>query len=249
MNNLSNLSADYQRILKLKLFPVGIKFCNNEDDLKLGVVPKEKISFCQSVHLVSQSRWNLSCPPDQIACPIGGLNFGFRKKDQSDIDLYLQKLTDKKEIAESIINVKPKFKYNEIKGILTGPLESFTPDLVFLIVDSAQALVLMRAYGFATGKDLTFRTGASSNLCAYGAIISHQTQMPNLTIPCAGGKRHGLFQDSDLIFVSPLQHAQTLLEAMLEMAKKNYLNFPIIQGYLSPTKPVDYLINKGVTNE
>ncbi|MBS4016315.1 MAG: DUF169 domain-containing protein [Candidatus Latescibacteria bacterium] len=242
MNNLSNLSDNFQHILKLKLFPVGVKFCQNEDDLKLGIMPKEKLSFCQTVHLVSQSRWTLSCPPDQMACPIAGLNFGFRKKDQSDIDLYLQKLTHKKEIAESVINIKPKFQYNEIKGIITGPLEKFTPDVIFLIIDSAQALVLMRAYGFATGKYLTFRTGASSNVCAYGGIISYLTQMPNLTIPCAGGKRHGLFQDSDLIFVMPLANAQTIAQAMLEMEQKNYLNFPIIQGYLSPTRPVDYLI-------
>jgi uncharacterized protein (DUF169 family) len=242
MNNLKQMNDNITRILKLKLYPVGVKFCHNANELKPGKIPNEKLSFCQMVHLVAQSNWTLACPSDQMGCTIAQVNLGFRKKDQSDINLYLQKLTDKREIAESIINVKPKLNFNEISGLLFGALDNIEPDLVFLIIDSAQALVLMRAYGFATGNDLTFRTGASSNVCAYGAIISYLTELPNLTIPCAGGKRHGLFQDNDLIFVSTVKDAQMIAEAMVEMEKKNYLNFPIIQGYLSPTKPVDYLI-------
>lgn len=242
MNELKELSNVYERIIKLKLYPVGVKFCKNDNDLKLGKIPNEKLAFCQSVHLVAQSKWTLACPNDQMGCTIAEVNFGFRKKDESDVELYLQKLTNKREIAESIIHIKPKLHFKEIKGILTSPLDSIKQDVIFLIIDSAQALVLMRAYGFATGKDLTFRTGASSNICAYGAIISYLTESPNLTIPCAGAKRNGLYQDSDLIFVSTIKDAYMIANAMLEMEKKNYLNFPIIQGYLSPTKPVDYLI-------
>lgn len=242
MIKLKQISELLQRILRLKLYPVGVKFCKHENELQNGIVPKEKLSFCQMVHLVSQSKWTLSCPSDQMGCTIAQLNFGFRKKDETDIQLYLQKLTDKPEIAESIINFKPKLKYNEIKGLLIGSADVIDSDVIFLIIDSAQALVIMRAYGFATGKDMKFRTGPSSNVCAYGAILSYLTKLPNLTIPCAGGKRHGLYQDCDLIFVVSQNDIEIIADAILEMEKKNYLNFPIIQGYLSPTKPVDYLI-------
>ncbi|MEO0075897.1 MAG: DUF169 domain-containing protein, partial [candidate division WOR-3 bacterium] len=190
---MKQISETFQRILKLKLYPVGVKFCKQEKDLQNGIVPKEKLSFCQMVHLVSQSKWTLSCPSDHMGCTIAQVNFGFRKKDDSDIQLYLQKLTNKPEIAESIINVKPKLNYNEIKGLLIGSADAIDFDVIFLIIDSAQALVIMRAFGFATGKDMTFRTGASSNVCAYGAILSYLTELPNLTIPCAGGKRHALY--------------------------------------------------------
>lgn len=208
---MKETSETFQKLLKLKLYPVGVKFCKKEDHLKSGTIPKEKLSFCQMVHLVSQSKWTLSCPSDQMGCTIAEVNFGFRPKDDTDIQLYLQKLTDKPEIAESIINVKPKFKLNEIKGLLIGPANSIDSD-------------------------------ASSNICAYGAIISYLNDLPNLTIPCAGAKRNGLYQDSDLIFVASTKDAKIIADAMLEMEKKNYLNFPIIQGYLSPTKPVDYII-------
>ena len=239
---MKDISEIFQRILRLKLYPVGVKFCKKSNELKIGKIPNEKLSFCQMVRIVSQSKWTLACPSDQMGCTIAQVNFGFRKPDESDIQLYLQRLTDKREIAQSIINVKPKLKPNEIKGLLFGPLEKFEPDVIFLIIDSAQALVLMRAYGVATGNDLTFRTGASSNVCAYGGIISYNTLLPNLTIPCAGAKRHGLYQDNELIFVTPLQTAKTIADTMLHMEKINTLSFPIIQGYLSSSKPVDYLI-------
>jgi len=239
---MKDISEVFQRILRFKLYPVGVKFCKKSNELKIGKVPNEKLSFCQMVRIVSQSKWTLACPSDQMGCTIAQVNFGFRKPDESDIRLYLQRLTDKREIAQSIINVKPKLKPGEIKGLLFGPLDKFEPDIVFFIIDSAQALVLMRAYGVATGNDLTFRTGASSNVCAYGGIISYNTQLPNLTIPCAGAKRHGLYQDFELIFVTPLQTARTIADTMLHMEKINTISFPTIQGYLSSTKPVDYLI-------
>jgi len=242
LTNLLQISDEYQRILRLKLYPVGVKFCKKSNELKIGKVPNEKLSFCQMVRIVSQSKWVLACPSDQMGCSIAQVNFGFRKPDESDIQLYLQRLTDKREIAQSIINVKPKLKPGEIKGLLFGPLDKFEPDIVFFIIDSAQALVLMRAYGVAFGNDLTFRTGASSNVCAYGGIISYNTMSPNLTIPCAGAKRHGLYQDYELIFVTPLQIAITLANTLLAVEKKNLLNFPIVQGYLSSTKLVDYLM-------
>jgi uncharacterized protein (DUF169 family) len=244
MQDLKEMADVYQRLLKLKLYPVGVKFAKNIDELKAGKVSNEKLSFCQMVRIASQSKWTLACPINQMGCVIAQLNFGFRKKDASDVEVYLQRLTDKREIAESIILVKPKLKFGEIQGILVGPVENFVPDLIFLIIDSAQALVIMRAFGVATGSDLTFRTGASSNVCAYGAIISYLTMLPNLTIPCAGAKRHGLYQDYELIFVTPLKTAKSIADTMLQMEKINTINFPIIQGYLSPTKPVDYLLPK-----
>ncbi len=239
---MKEISVVFEGILKLKLSPVGVKFCKKQNDFNIGKIPNEKLSFCQMVRIVSQSKWILACPADQMGCTIAQVNFGFRKQDEGDIELYLQRLTDKREIAQSIIDVKPKLKPSEIKGLLFGPLDKFEPDLVFFIIDSAQALVLMRAYGVATGNDLTFRTGASSNVCAYGGIISYNTQLPNLTIPCAGAKRYGLYQDNELIFVTPLPLANILAKTLLDVDKKGLLYFPIIQGYLSSTKSVDYLI-------
>ncbi|MEO0115523.1 MAG: DUF169 domain-containing protein [candidate division WOR-3 bacterium] len=232
----------FKRTLALKSYPVGVKFCQNSEKLKTGKIPTEKLTFCQMVKLASQGRWQLACPKDQMGCFTAQLIFGFRPQSEQDIEHHMKQFTDNREIAEKMIAVKPKFKLGEIAGILVRPLDNLEPDLVILIVDSSQALPLIEAYAVATGKDLSFRNGVSSALCSYGAVVAYQTQKPNLSIPCIGAKRYGLFQDYELIFTMPFELSKTISNALLELEKTNRLHLPIVQGYLSPTKPVDYLL-------
>jgi len=57
-----------------------------------------------------------------------------------------------------------------------------------------------------------------------------------------GAKRYGLFQDNELVFTLPLDSALKIKEGLLMLEKTNRLHLPIVNGFLSPTKPVDYLI-------
>ena len=243
MNN-KEMAEIFNRILALRLYPVGVKLCKSENELTVGKIPIEKLSFCQMVKLAGQGKWQLACPKDQMGCFTAQLMFGFRPQIEKDVEHHMKQFTDNREIAEAIIANKPKFKMNEIEGILTGPLGNFEPDLVILIVDSAQALPLIEAYGAATGNDLSFRNGTSSALCSYGAIVAYQTQQPNLSIPCIGAKRYGLFQDYELIFTMPLESAKKIASTLLEFEQTNRLHLPIVNGFISPNKPVNYLLGK-----
>jgi uncharacterized protein (DUF169 family) len=242
MDKTKEIAEVFIRTLALKLYPVGVKFCKSSEELKAGMTPIEKLTFCQMVKLAAQGKWQLSCSKDQMGCFTAQLIFGFRPQGEKDVEHHMKQFTDNREIAENIIAVKPKFKLGEIEGILTGPLENFLPDLVILIVDSAQSLPLIEAYAVATGKDLSFRNGVSSALCSYGAVVSYQTKEPNLSIPCIGAKRYGLFQDYELVFTIPFELSKTIANTLLELEKTKRLHLPIIQGFLSPTKTVDYLL-------
>jgi len=242
MSQIRETAEIFQRILRLKSFPVGIKLCQRPEELSKGKIPTEKLSLCQMVKLASQGKWQLSCPKDQMGCFTAQLILGFRPQTEKDVEHHIKQFTDDREIAENILVVKPKFKAGEIEGILVGPLENFEPDIVVLIIDSAQALPLIEAYGSTTGKDLSFRNGTSSALCSYGVVVSHQTQLPNLAIPCVGAKRYGLFQDYELIFTIPSKYLEVIAQALLKLEETNKLHIPIVNGFLSPTKPVNYLL-------
>jgi len=242
MERLKEISSDFKRILCLKYFPVAVKFCKNKEELEKGKIPTEKLTFCQMVKLASQGRWQISCSSDYMGCFTAQLIFGFRKEEEKDLKHHMLQFTDNGELAKSIIAVKPKLKFGEIEGILVGPLDDFEPDFVILILDSAQALLVIEAYGAITGEDLSFRNGASSALCSYGVVVSYQTKKPNLSIPCVGAKRYGLFQDNELVFTLPLDSALKIKEGLLVFEKTNRLHLPIVNGFLSPTKLVDYLI-------
>ncbi len=242
MKQTKEIAEVFIRTLALKLYPVGVKFCKSSEELKAGMTPIEKLTFCQMVKLAAQGKWQLSCPKDQMGCFTAQLIFGFRPQGEKDIEHHMKQFTDNREIAKSIITVKPKLKTGEIEGILVGPLENFEPDLVILIVDSSQALPLIEAFASATGKDLSFRNGVSSAVCSYGAVVAYKTQHPNLSIPCFGAKRYGLFQDYELIFTILFELSKTIANTLLELEKTKRFHMPIIQGFLSPIKPVDYLL-------
>lgn len=244
MEELRKISSELKRILSLKSYPVAVKFCKTDGDLAEGKIPTEKLTFCQMVKLASQGKWKLSCPSDYMGCFTAQMIFGFRPPDEKDLKHHMMQFTDNQEIAKKIIEAKPKLNLGEIKGLLVGPLEDFVPDFVILIVDSAEALVVIEAYGAVTGEDLSFRNGTSSALCSYGVVVAYQTNKPNLSVPCVGAKRYGLFQDNELAFVLPWDSTKRVYESLLELEKTSRLHLPIVNGYLSPTIKVDYLLKK-----
>lgn len=242
MNRIKEVAEIFKRTLCLRLYPVGVKLCKRLDELSSGKIPSEKLTLCQMVKLASQDKWQLSCPKDYMGCRTAQFILGFRLQEEKDIDHHMRQFTGDREIAKNMIAAKPKFKLGEIEGIVVGPLGNFEPDLVILIVDSAQTLPLIEAYAVATGNDLSFRNGVSSALCSYGVVVSYQTQQPNLSIPCFGAKRYGLFQDYELIFTIPFDSAVTISNVLLEFEKTNRLHLPVLNAFISPTKPIDYLL-------
>ncbi|MCM8771162.1 MAG: DUF169 domain-containing protein [Candidatus Omnitrophica bacterium] len=244
MEDLRKTSDELKRILSLKSYPVAVSFCKSAGDLSKGKLPTEKLTFCQMVKLASQGKWRLSCPADYMGCFTAQMIFGFRSPDEKDLKHHMMQFTDNEEIAAKIIAVKPKLKLGQIQGILVGPLEDFEPDFVILIVDSAQALVVIEAYGAITGEDLSFRNGTSSALCSYGVVTSYQTNKPNLSVPCVGAKRYGLFQDTELAFVLPWESAKKVYQSLGELEKTSRIPLPIVNGFLSPTVPVNYILKK-----
>jgi len=244
MKRPGDVAEVYRKILRLKLNPVGVRLCKEPKELAEGETPSEKIAFCQMVRLASQGKRVVSCPKDRMGCFTAQMVFGFRAPDERDVEHHMKQFTDDRELARSIVETKPKLREGEIEGLLVGPLGSFEPNLVILVVDSAQALPLLEAYGASTGKDLSFRNGTSSAVCSYGAVVSYQTQQPNLSIPCVGAKRYGLFQDHELLFTLPREWASRLSEALIGFVEANRLHLPVMNGLLSPTKPITYLFDR-----
>ncbi|MEO0098971.1 MAG: DUF169 domain-containing protein [candidate division WOR-3 bacterium] len=226
-----------KEILSLKGHPVGVKFCRTAEELNRGKIPTEKITFCQMVKISSQGGYFFSCPKEQMGCLTAQFIFGFRAVEEVDIEHHQKQFGINRETAERLIAIKPKLRIGEIKGILVAPLGEFEPELVILILDSAQALPMLEVVAAVTGKDFSFRNGISSALCSYGAVVSYQTQEPNLSIPCFGAKRFGLFQDSELVFTLPWTLVEKILPTLEKWRATNQIHLPIVQAYRSPTNP------------
>jgi uncharacterized protein (DUF169 family) len=236
------MNADLERILRLRTHPVGVKLCEKEEDLARGSVPSAKVSLCQMVKGAAHGGWTLACPKDQMGCFTAQMILGFREAGEKDVEHHRAQFAKDAEIARALMEIKPKLGVGAIEGVLVGPLNDFEPHLLILLVDAHQALGLIGAFAYSRGEALQFTNGVSSAVCSYGVVFSHQTQRPNLTVPCVGSKRYGLMQDHELIFTLPFAMAEEMLGNMKEMQAAKKFPIPIVSGFLSPTIPVNYLV-------
>jgi len=240
--NLSESSREFQRLLRLRTCPVGVRLCSSEEDLAQGKVPAVKLTLCQMIKGAAHAGWQLACPKDQMGCFTAQLMLGFREQTEEDVEHHVRQFTDNKQVARRMIENKPKLPFGQMAGVLTGPLGGFSPDVVVFVVDALQALGLIEAYTYSTGENLSFVNGVSSAACSYGVIATYQSGRPNLSIPCVGAKRYGQLQDNELLFTVPLAVSEAMLANAQAMEQGGKWPIPIVGGFLSPTIPVNYVL-------
>lgn len=236
------VSENFINLLKLKYLPVGVKICKDKKELEKGRIVSEPLGFCQLIKISAQGTLFLSCSKDKIGCFTAQLILGIREYSEKDLKHHIAQFTDNPEVAQKLIEIKPKFNLNEVEGFLVGPPDEFDYDVLFLIVDSIQALVLLEAFCTANGVDLDFKNGVSSALCSYGCVYVYKERKPNLVIPCVGARKYGLFQDNELCFVFPKEEVGKVVKQLIEFKKKSRLHLPIVQGFLSPVNKPDYFL-------
>lgn len=240
--NLPESSREFQRLLRLRTYPVGVRLCPAEEELAQGKVPAVKLTLCQMIKGAAHAGWQLACPKDQMGCFTAQLILGFRQQTEKDVEHHVRQFTDDEQVARRMIENKPKLPFGQMAGVLTGPLGEFPPDVLVFVVDALQALGLIEAYTYSTGESLSFVNGVSSAACSYGVVAAYQSGKPNLAIPCVGAKRYGQLQDNELLFTVPLAVAETMLANAQAMEQGGKWPIPIVGGFLSPTIPVNYVL-------
>jgi len=241
--DMKQMAVDLEGLLRLSTHPVGVRLCEETKDLSGERIPAAKVSLCQMVKGAAQGGWRLACPKEQMGCFTAQMILGFREPGEKDVEHHQKQFVKDGEVARSLMEIKPKLSVGAIAGVLVGPLGDFEPHLMILLVNAHQALGLIEAFAYSRGEALPFTNGVSSAVCSYGVVYVHQTQKPNLTVPCVGSKRYGLMQDHELIFSFPFAMAKEMLENMKEMQAAKKFPIPIVSGFLSPTVPVNYLLN------
>ena len=169
------IAADLERTLRLRTHPVGVRLCEKAEDLTKGNVPSAKVSLCQMVKGAAPGGWTLACPKDQMGCFTAQMILGFREPGGRDMGgRDRAQFAKDAEIAQALMDIKPKLDVGAIEGVLVGPLGNFDPHLLILLVDAHQALALIEAFAYSLGKALQFTNGVSSAVCSYGVVHVRQ---------------------------------------------------------------------------
>jgi uncharacterized protein (DUF169 family) len=211
-----------RNLLKMKYYPVGVKFFYKEDELeefraeadfKVALRP---YTFC---HFVAASRQRgdiLLGTKDKLGCSNAKYVFGWKELDDAEINSHL-KYTQNREQAERFIKTKKRLPAG-LLAFATAPVHTapFTPDVIHGMCDTLQSYHLANDWCAAYDTHpFTMAMTMNSSIC-HGCVQCHVTQKPNITQMCSSSKTAGKTEQGEINWIWPYNQLEPTFHWTLE---------------------------------
>jgi len=185
--------------IRLDFDPVGIRFVFDDSEINQLAVThraKTKLTYCQYLAAVRQTRYSLFLPKDRCLCENAEPVFGFRELERGpDTKRHMKYLCDE-EISWQAPQQKAKLELGKCVGIYAAPLAEFDkvncePSVVFMMCVPYQAYHILNDYmGAMKRPNLNFFHTPNSAVCS-GSVWAYNNKTANMTTMCAGSKTSG----------------------------------------------------------
>lgn len=222
--DLSNADIVFalRNLLKMKYYPVAIKFFFSEDDLekfKKEVEYKTALHPFTLCHYVAASRQRgdiLLSMPGKTGCTNAKYVLGWKEMDEGEIKSHL-KYTKDREQAIRFIETKKRMP----EGLLayaTAPLQKapYEPDVIHGMSD------VLQAYHLGNDWCSTFDTHPfqmtmtmNSSVC-HGVVNCYVSKQPNITPMCSSSYTAGKTEQGEINWIFPGSHLKPTVRWMLE---------------------------------
>jgi uncharacterized protein (DUF169 family) len=218
----SDLVFSLRNLLKMKYYPVAVKFffSNNDlEDFKKNVdykVATHPFTFCQFVAASRQRGAVLLGTMDKTGCTNAKYVMGWKDLDESEIKSHL-KYTKSREQAEDFIKTKKRLA----EGLLayaTAPLHKapYNPDVIHGMSDVLQAYHLGNDWCAAFNIHPFQMTMTMNSSICHGTIACHVIQQPNITPMCSSSYTAGKTEQGEINWLWPGSHLEPTIRWMLE---------------------------------
>ena len=151
------------------------------------------------------------------ACPSGVFVFGLLETIPQwiDGDLSYGLYTGSRAAARNMENQVFRLEAGKYQGVAFATLgeADFTPDLIMIFCNSKDTRRLALASTWATGEPLRVDIFAR-DLCSEGVVQPLQTGHPAIAIPCGGDRRFGGTDDDEIVFTTPLDRVEVIMEGL-----------------------------------
>jgi len=218
-------------LLRLKTFPVAIKFLASEEELNANKWVRKlepPMMLCQLISLVRTFDWTVGATAATLS-PMCSSIVGLGKMPPEIEDgtfrtlVWCKTKEDGKKYESSI----PRIPLGKHKAVILAPLvyDPFEPDMALIYANPAQMILLINALQFEGYERMQFHCVGESS-CSDAIAQHYLTGKPSLTIPCYGERRYGHAQDDELVIaLSPAQLEK--IAANLEELYKRGIRYPI----------------------
>jgi uncharacterized protein (DUF169 family) len=242
--DFSQLTADLERMLKLRAIPFGMKLFESAKEMES--IPK--IRRPQAVHTLDQIvaqcarlGWTVGVRGedlvgDQCRSVVG---LGGQDKQwfsgQKMVGVWYATLEDagKHQSAMNLVPngryealvVAPLSKWGKKEGSTRSPLDA--PDIVLFYATPGAMIYFINGLQWTGYKRFDWSVvGESSCADSWGRAL--RTREPSLSLPCFGERRYGGVLDEEMLMALPHEHMIKAMEGMQALAK-NGLRYPIPQ--------------------
>lgn len=218
----SDLVFSLRNLLKMKYYPVAVKFFFSEDDLEEFRNRREHktalhpFTFC---HFVAASRQRgdiLLGNMDKTGCSNARYVMGWKDLDDAEIKSHLKYTKDRAQ-AERFLKTKKRLP----EGLLayaTAPLHKapYKPDVIHGMCDVLQSYHLGNDWcaAFDTHPFNMVMT-MNSSIC-HGTIACYVDQQPNITPMCSSSYTAGKTEQGEINWIWPGSHLEPTVRWMLE---------------------------------
>lgn len=223
--------------LRLKTYPVGVKFLKKEDGL-----PKEarrpsqflgkRITICQAMTMARNYGWQMGITEKDIICPLAALAFGFMdlpdaRKAMADAFLmsnYKSGPGRSQSEADEMCFLNPR----EYEALFLGPLHKIPviPDTVAVYGNPAQVSRMVQAATFDTEEKIQGLFGGKVE-CPEYLIRPMKEGRPRVVLPGPGDRIFSMTADDEMIFAFPFTFLDAFITGLKESGKKVGARYPI----------------------
>ena len=191
----------------------------------------ERLTICQQIAYSRMYGWSTWTDRESSHCVLGAACTGLVAPPERVLDGSVNTgvYQADREAAAAMQRQMPRVSPG-VAGVLTYPLsrpvEGFSPELVVLYVNSAQAMRFVQAFLYREGGEFVMRSSGDAGVCSRGVAQVALTGEPVVEIPCLGDRRFALAQDHELIVAIPAGWLERTAEGLAATHKAG-IRYPV----------------------
>jgi uncharacterized protein (DUF169 family) len=235
--NYSEASEFIRNNLRLKTFPVAVKFLKDEKEFpektrRPAQALGKRVAICQAVTMARLYGWTVGLTKDDLVCVAAALAFGMGTAPDaaaSMVKIFCEGHYHKNQEAagKEVASIR-KLEKGEYPALLIAPLQraAFEPDTIVFYGNPAQVMRMIQAWTFHKGERVRGNFGGKLE-CSEYLIAPFKEQAPLIAVPGMGDRYFSLTQDDEMIFALPGRFLNELLEGLREAGKKVGAQYPV----------------------
>ncbi len=238
--DISQLAEQSQFIydnLRLKTFPVGVKFLGKIKDLpekarRPALFLKKKITVCQAMTMARNYGWQMGVTAKDVICVPAALVFGFTTAADARKEVAGSLLESSyKSSMEKAVNEVDQMCFLEsgkYPALLISPLHKLPvfPDTIVLYGNPAQVSRMVQAATFDTDEKIQGLFGGKVE-CPEYLVRPFKTGQPRIINPGPGDRIFSMTGDDEMVLAMPHTFLDRFILGLKASGKKVGARYPI----------------------